>query len=107
MHENKELMTALASEEEETFRNASQYHICQQSLDGRITVHDHCDLTGRFRGAAHDACNLQYQESQIIFLILGRYDSLLIINQIATCMEGRIDSHLLPRNNMSPSQNIS
>ena len=87
----------LTREEEETFPDASHGHICQQSLDGRIRVRDHCHLTGRFRGAAHEECNPNYQDlrtTPIIFHNLSGYDNQLIIKQISTCVDGRID--LLP-----------
>ena len=96
LHEDKKPMN-LTSEEKETFRDASHCHICQQSLDGRIRVRDHCHLTGRLCGAAHEECNLNYQDSRtipIIFHNLSGYDSHLIIKQISICVNGRMD--LLP-----------
>ena len=84
----------LIPQEEETFRDASHCHICQQSLDGRIRVQDYCHLNGRFGGAAHEECNLNNRNSPIILHNLSGYDSHLIIKQISTCVDGRID--LLP-----------
>ena len=87
----------LRPEEDETFCDAGHCHICQQSLDDRIRVRDHCHSTGRFRSAAHEECNLNYQDLRtipIIFHNLSGYDSHLIIKQILTCVDGRID--LLP-----------
>ena len=97
LHEDQKPIN-LPPEEEETFRDASHCHICQQSLDGRIRVRDHCHLTGRFRGDAHEECNLNYQHSRtipVIFHNLSGYDSHLIIKQISTCVDGRIDLLLL------------
>ena len=96
LHEHQKPMN-LTPVEEETFRDASRCHICQQLLDSRIRVRDDCHLTGRFRGAAHEECNLNYQDSRtipIIFHNLSGYDSHLIIKLISTCVDGRID--LLP-----------
>ena len=45
LHEDQKPMN-LGQEEDETFRDGSHCHICQQSLDGRIRVCDHCHLTG-------------------------------------------------------------
>ena len=35
--------------------------ICKQDLDDETKVRDHCHLSGKFRGAAHNGCNLNYK----------------------------------------------
>ena len=63
----------LGPSEEQT----SHCHICREEL----SVHrarDYCHLTGKFRGAAHDACNLNFQFMGRIPVILHNlrgYDS--------------------------------
>ena len=42
------------------YDNSTLYHICNEEL-GQDRVCDHCHLTGKFRGAAHEACNLKYK----------------------------------------------
>ena len=46
-------------EEEQMFQDATNCHICgfEQEAD---RVRDHCHLTGEYRGAAHNECNLNY-----------------------------------------------
>ena len=39
------------------FRTAETCHICDKPLKGD-SVRDHCHITGKYRGAAHTACNL-------------------------------------------------
>ena len=46
-------------------------HICNEEL-GEDRVRDHCHLSGKFRGAAHEICNLKtrFQSfSQLYFTI--------------------------------------
>ncbi|XP_072751051.1 uncharacterized protein [Anoplolepis gracilipes] len=91
-------MINLTREELEKFNSATQCHICEKPfVEDDTRVHDHCHLTGRYRGPAHSNCNLNYKESfyiPIIFHNLSGYDSHFIIEEIATAFEGRID--LLP-----------
>ena len=62
----------------------SKCAICDKPLSGE-TVKDHDHLTGKFRGAAHNQCNLQYQLPKfvpVIFHNLSGYDSHLFIKQL-------------------------
>jgi len=49
-------------EDRESFRKANDCHICGKIL-GNDRVRDHCHITGKYRGAAHNACNLQLRIS--------------------------------------------
>ena len=40
--------------------NSTLCYICNEEL-GKDRVRDHCHLSGKFRGAAHEACNLKYK----------------------------------------------
>lgn len=51
---------SLSTQEENEFKNAMNCHVCEQPM-GADRVRDHDHLTGKFRGAAHSQCNLQYQ----------------------------------------------
>ena len=82
----------LTPEEEKDFRSAKVCHICEQDLNvdektGIIfKVRDHCHFTGKYRGAAHNECNLKCRKPLIlpvIFHNLQGYDSHLFIKQLA------------------------
>ena len=58
----------------------------------RLRARDHCHLTGRYRGPAHQDCNLQYQDSRtiaVVFHNLSNYDAHFIIKYIAVKITGR------------------
>ena len=52
----------LTDNEEAKFENDLFWHICNGEFNDEDRKHqDHCHLTGKFRGVAHDACNVNYQ----------------------------------------------
>ena len=53
------------------YDNSTLCHIFNEEL-GEDSVRDHCHLSGKFRGAAHEVCNLKYTDqifSQLYFTI--------------------------------------
>ncbi|XP_020298532.1 uncharacterized protein LOC109862801 [Pseudomyrmex gracilis] len=88
-------MANLTLAEIERFKNAKCCHVCEQPFerdDNR--VRDHCHLTGRFRGPAHFACNLNYKQVYVVPVVfhnLSGYDSHFIIKDVATAFEGEIN----------------
>ena len=56
--------------------NSTLCQICIEEL-GNDTVRDPCHLSGKFRGAAHDVCNLKYKVPKffpVVFHNLSVYD---------------------------------
>ena len=59
-------------------------HICNEEL-GEDRVRDHCHLSGKFRGAAHEICNSKYKVTKyfpVVFHNLSGYDSHLFIKTL-------------------------
>ena len=66
------------------FERAAKCWICKEDLNGD-KVRDHCHYTGRYRGAAHNSCNLKYRKPQfipVVFHNLSGYDSHLFIKNL-------------------------
>ena len=64
--------------------NSTLCHICNEEL-GEDSVRDHCHLSGKFRGAAHEVCNLKYKVPTffpVVFHNLSGYDSHLFIKTL-------------------------
>ena len=71
------------------YDNFTLCHICNEEL-GKDKVRDHCHLSGKFRGAAHDRCNLKYKVPKffpVVFHNLSGYDSHLFINTLGNSEE--------------------
>ena len=46
--------------DEQHFKNMDGCHICgEKYTDKDVRVRDHCHITGKFRGSAHQECNLK------------------------------------------------
>ncbi len=70
--------------DEENYKNAKTCHICEQDL-GSDKVWDHCHITGKYRGAAHDKCNFKYIIPQYIPVVMHNfkgYDSHFIVQNL-------------------------
>jgi hypothetical protein len=59
----------IENEEEQMFQNVTNCHICCFEF-GADRVRDHCHITGKYRGAAHNECNFNYSFSGRIPVIL-------------------------------------
>ena len=73
-------------EEEKQFDMASDCWICGEEL-GNDRIRDHCHYTGRYRGAAHNKCNLNYSKPKgvpVFFHNLSGYDSHLFIKKLGS-----------------------
>ena len=86
-HFNKPLK--MTKENETDFQKAAKCHICDIKYTNKdVRVRDHCHITGKYRGSAHQDCNLKLQikpetiKIPVIFHNLRGYDSHFIMQQI-------------------------
>ena len=86
-HFNKPLK--MTKEDEKDFQKAIKCHICDKKYTDKDTrVRDHCHITGKYRGSAHQECNLKIKiepekiKIPVIFHNLRGYDSHFIMQQI-------------------------
>ena len=82
----------LTRAEQKSFEEATICHICSKKLE-KDKVRDHCHFTGKYRGAAHNKCNLECRKPKVlpvIFHNLQGYDAHLFIKQLAK-LEGKLD----------------
>ena len=94
-YEKKE-MIPLTDEEKETHENQKICYICEQEFCTdennkkefklKQKVRDHCHYTGKYRGAAHSSCNLNYKipkQIPVVFHNGSTYDYHFISKQLA------------------------
>ena len=77
----------MSAEEEDKIQLSNSCWICNKLFDvGYEKVGDHCQVTGRYRNAAHFSCNANLKSSKTtpaIFHNLRGYDSHLIIKEVS------------------------
>ena len=79
----------MTKEDEEEFQKANKCHICNKKYTNEdIKVRDHCHITDKYRGSAHQDCNLKLRikpeeiKIPVIFHNLRGYDSHFIMQEI-------------------------
>ena len=98
-YEKKEMI--LLTRDEWEFHNKQEVcYICEKGFTTYDTnkeyykVKDHCHYTGKYRGAAHNICNLRYETPKEIPVVLHNgsiYDYHFIIKEIAEEFEGEFE----------------
>ena len=79
----------ITRKEEQGFKRATVCHICEGPFgktEDEAKVRDHCHLTGKYRGAAHNQCNLNFKLPKfypVIFHNLSGYDTHMFIKELA------------------------
>ena len=101
--------------DEEEFKKAITCHICDKKYTEKdIRVRDHCHITGKYRGSAHQDCNLKLRinpkeiKIPVIFHNLRGYDSHFIMQEIGAIVknntytkngkEMKMDINAIPNN---------
>ena len=84
----------MTKEDENKFQKAEECHICNKKYTNQdIRVRDHCHITGKYRGSAHQECNLQLRlnpdkiKIPVIFHNLRGYDSHFIMQEIGAIVK--------------------
>ena len=79
----------MSENDELCFKLMDKCHICNKKYtDKDVRVRDHCHVTGKFRGSAHQECDLKLRikpediKISVIFHNLRGYDSHFIMQQI-------------------------
>ena len=84
---------------EEIYRNKQKIcYICKKEFNKndkkQQKVRDHCHYTGKYRGAAHNICNLRYKvpkEIPVVFHNGSTYDYHFIIKELVKEFEGNFE----------------
>ena len=96
-HEKKKIIP-LTKEEKINYNDQNVCYICKKEFDTidkkHHEVRDHCHYTGKYRGTAHNICNLRYKvpkEIPVVFHNGSTYDYHFIIKELVKEFEGNFD----------------
>ena len=90
----------LIPEEKKDYDDQKVCYICKKEFDNNDNdkkqqkVRDHCHYTGKYRGAAHNICNLRYkipQEIPVVFHNGSTYDYHFIIKELVKEYKGNFE----------------
>lgn len=92
---NMNIPMQMTAQDLKNFNNSESCHICNKKFNKTtdVIVRDHSHFTGKFRGAAHQVCNLAYSENRVIPVVfhnLSHYDSHFLIKKLATGFDGEV-----------------
>ena len=79
---NKKLK--MTAEDEKNYQDSQDCWICNEKLD-ETKVRYHCHITGKYRGAAHNQCNLKLKipkKLPLIFHNLQNYNGHIILKEL-------------------------
>ena len=84
----------MTNDDVDKFETAKGCHICDKEYTSEdIRVRDHCHITGKYRGSAHQECNLSLRinpeeiKIPVIFHNLRGYDSHFIMQEIGAIVK--------------------
>ena len=94
----KKRIVPLTTKEEICYNKQKKCYICKKEFDKSDKKHhkvrDHCHYTGKYRGAAHNICNLRYKvpkEIPVVFHNGSTYDYHFIIKELVKEFDGNFD----------------
>ena len=99
---NKKEVITLTKKEEHDYSKETNCHICKKGFINyeddydkkHYKVKDYCYYTGKYKGAAHNNCNLEYKvqkEIPIVFHNGSTYDYHFIIKELAKEFDGNFE----------------
>ena len=86
--------TMIPLTKEDNYNKENICYICKKDFNNDMKVRDHCHFTGKYRGAAHNMCNLRYKIPKnipVIFHNGSTYDYHFIIKELAREFDGNFE----------------
>ena len=91
----------MTDEDEEDYRNNNICRFCDKFIESD-KVRDHCHLTGKYRGPAHNKCNVNVTQKQsnfipFIFHNFSNYDCHMFSKKLVDKKKDKVDFEIIPK----------
>ena len=98
---NKDII--MTQEDEDDYRNDNICRFCEKEILSD-KVRDHCHLTGKYRGPAHNTCNINVTQKQsnfipFIFHNFSNYDCHMFFKKLVDKKKDKVDFEIIPKAN--------
>ena len=100
---NTNIDIIMTQEDENDYRNDNVCRFCEkEKLSDK--VRDHCHLTGKYRGPAHNTCNINVSQQQInfipfIFHNFSKYDCHMFFKKLVDMKNDKVKFDIIPKTN--------
>ena len=71
----------MTEEDQQDFENDNVCRFCEKYIE-LDKVRDHCHLTGKYKGPAHNECNLKVKQKDSNFITIGLHN---LVTMIVIC----------------------
>ena len=93
----------MTDEDEEDYRNNNICRFCEKFIESD-KVRDHCHLTSKNRGPAHNTCNINVTQKQnnfipFIFHNFSNYECHMFFQKLVDKKKDRVDFEIIPKTN--------
>ena len=90
----------MTQENEQNFETNKICRYCEKYIE-LDKVRDHCHLTGKYRGPAHNECNIEVKQKDSNFITIGlhnfsNYDCLMFFKTLADTKKDNVDFKIIP-----------
>ena len=96
---NKDII--MTEEDKQNFENNDICRYCEKYIE-KDKVRDHCHLTGKYRGPAHNECNLQVKQKDSKFITIGlhnfsNYDRHMFFKTLVDRKKDEVKFEIIPK----------
>ena len=93
----------MTQEDEEDFKNNSICRFCEKEILSD-KVRDHCHLTGKYRGPAHNTCNINVKQKDSNFIPFAfhnfsNYDCHMFFKKLVDLKKDKVKFKIIPKTN--------
>ena len=93
----------MKQEDEEDYKKNNICRFCEKNIES-VKVRDHCHLTGKYRGPAHNTCNINVRQADSNFIPFAfhnfsNYDCHMFFKRLVDLKKDKVKFKIIPKTN--------